>query len=565
MATVIHLNSDSTDGNTTFTDSSTNAHSVTAFGDAQHSTAVPYLGATSISFDGTGDYIQVDNRSVTNFLHNGSETYEVSGYWYFNSISGSIIPFASSGGYSKTYGLNIYYATGSNELRALIPKGTQYSIGRDARGTWSPEINRWYYICVKYIGNKLKLYVDGALIGESTESHDLTTTANSDTQFKVGAMYDSANTSSRNSWYYHNGYIQDFKIVTDIATTQVSISEPGTGYVGDGQDVEPTGGTGTGLKIDYVVTGEEITSVEITDEGTDYTDGDEVEIPGGTTNAKLILEINQEVPLTTAPTLMSQQRFGAFAVTTSDSYTTIPFHKASSFRLNNYTGKIVGVRRRHKRIIVENFDDLDVSDWTGTVETGHSVHRIEGEYGGSFKDSAYKTLTSEAMLDGSEVELTFRTPNIDLSYSMKFEIWDDPARIGAGSPASAYTGESSYLNKDSVYRVIFRLRPSLSKYDVFLEREGVRETVTLDADGDFGSNQMSGSIIAIEGSEAFDVDPIIYQQKVNTSHEQIFSTSSFSYPCDDNISEYEIINLGSDAMNYSDNTDNISLSGFYAE
>ena len=76
---------------------------------------------------------------------------------------------------------------------------------------------------------------------------------------------------------------------------------------------------------------------------------------------------------------------------------------------------------------------------------------------------------------------------------------------------------------------------------------------------------MSGSIIAIEGSEAFDVDPIVYQQKVNFSHEQIFSTSSFSYPCDDNISEYEIINLGSDAMNYSDNTDNISLSGFYAE
>lgn len=252
-----------------------------------------------------------------------------------------------------------------------------------------------------------------------------------------------------------------------------------------------------------------------------------------------------------------------FAVTTSDSYTTLPFHKASSFRINNYTGKIVGVRRKHKRIIVENFDDLDISEWTGPIETGHSVQRIEGEYGGSFEDSAYKTLTSEVMLDGSEVELTFRTPNIDISYSMKFEIWDDPARIGAGSPASTYTGESTNLKKDTVYRVIFRLRPSLSKYDVFLERAGVRETVTLDADGDFGSNQMSGSIIAIEGSGAFDVDPIIYQQKVNFSHEQIFSTSSFSYPCDDNTSEYEVINLGSDALNYSDNTANISLSGFY--
>jgi hypothetical protein len=256
---------------------------------------------------------------------------------------------------------------------------------------------------------------------------------------------------------------------------------------------------------------------------------------------------------------------GTFAVTTGEFYTRIPFHKASSFRLNNYTGKIVGIRRRHKRIVVEDFNDLDIADWTGPVETGFSVERIEGYYGGRFKESAYRAITSEIMLDDSEVELTFRTPNINIPYTLKFEIWDNPARIGAGSPASLYLGNSGDLNPDTVYRVIFRLRPSLSKYDVFLERNGVREEVTLDADGDFGSAQMANSVIAIEGSSEFDVDPIIYQQKVNFSHEQIFSAASFSYPCDDNISEYEVINLGSDAMNYSDNVDNITLSGFYAE
>lgn len=256
---------------------------------------------------------------------------------------------------------------------------------------------------------------------------------------------------------------------------------------------------------------------------------------------------------------------GTFAVTTNDNYHTIPFNKASSFRLNNYTGKTVGVRRRHKKVIVENFDDLDVSEWTGTVETGASVHRIEGEYGGRFKDSAYKTLTSDIMLDDSEVEVTFRTPNINLPYTIKIEVFDDPARIGVGSPASLYLGNSGELKSDTVYRVIFRLRPSISKYDVFLESNGQREDVTLDADGEFGTNQMVGSIVVIEGSESFDVDPIIYQQKVNYSHEQVFHTSSFSYPCEDNISEYEVINLGSDALGYSDNTDNISLSGFYAE
>ena len=297
---------------------------------------------------------------------------------------------------------------------------------------------------------------------------------------------------------------------------------------------------------------------------------DYLDIGGGTVQASVeIVDVDQgggdQGGDPQSNVVYSQQRSGAFAVTTSDSYTTIPFYKASSFRLNNYTGKIVGVRRRHKKLIVENFDDLDVSEWTGPVETGFSVERIEGLYGGKFKDAAYKTLTSDVMLDGSEVEITFRTPNIDLPYTIKFEVWDDPARIGAGSPASLFLGNSGDLIKDTVYRVIFRIRPSVSKYDVFLERNGVREEVTMDADGDFGSFQLANSIILIEGSYSFDVDPIVYQQKVNFSHELVYSASSFSYPCDHNLSEYEVINLGSDAMNYSDNTDNISLSGFYAE
>ena len=255
---------------------------------------------------------------------------------------------------------------------------------------------------------------------------------------------------------------------------------------------------------------------------------------------------------------------GTFAVTTAEEFTRLPFEKTKSFRINNLTGKLVGIRRRHNKIIVEDFNDLDITDWTGSVETGHSVHRIEGQYGGLFKETAYKTITSEIMLDDSEIEISFRTPNVDIPYSVKFEIWDDPARIGAGSSAAVYNGSSTDFTPDTVYKVIFRLRPSLTKYDIFLEKNNIREVVAIDSTGEFGSNQMKGSVIAIEGTEAFDVDPIIYQQKVNFSHEQIWYVSSNSYPCDDNLSEYEVVNLGSDAMNYSDNTDNISLSGFYA-
>jgi len=115
-------------------------------------------------------------------------------------------------------------------------------------------------------------------------------------------------------------------------------------------------------------------------------------------------------------------------------------------------------------------------------------------------------------------------------------------------------------------KVTIRLRPSESKFDVFLENPDTgmgRIHQVVDADGVFGSNNMAGSIIAIEAPNLV-IDPIIYHQKVNYSVEHIGHGGSYTFPCDDNTSEYEIINLGSDAMNYSDNNQTISISGFYA-
>ena len=52
---------------------------------------------------------------------------------------------------------------------------------------------------------------------------------------------------------------------------------------------------------------------------------------------------------------------------------------------------------------------------------------------------------------------------------------------------------------------------------------------------------MMDSVVSIESENSVNVDPIVYQQKVNYVHEQMFSTSSYSFPCYDNISEYEVI------------------------
>jgi hypothetical protein len=252
--------------------------------------------------------------------------------------------------------------------------------------------------------------------------------------------------------------------------------------------------------------------------------------------------------------------YGTFAVTTDENWTTIPYDKATSFRLNNYTGKMIGVRRRHQKVVVDDFEDEDYSDWTGSVTPGDPE---DGATGGLIGSIAHRPLTTEVMLDGSEVEITFKTPTASSS-TTTIKIYDDANRIGVNPDAPSAVFTSSSLTPYTVYRVIFRLRPTTSEYDTFLESPG-RSAVTSAGTGVFGANNMQESIISVEctGGNVL-IDPIIYRQKVNWSNELMGHGSSFVYPCEDNISEYEVINLGSDALGYADNTQDVSLGGFYA-
>lgn len=263
--------------------------------------------------------------------------------------------------------------------------------------------------------------------------------------------------------------------------------------------------------------------------------------------------------------------FGTFAVTTpawtdndmaSDKiYGIVPFEKASSFRINNYTGKIIGIRRRHKEVLVDNFENPLNPSWTGSVKNEHAD--IEGFYSGGFTTQAYRPLTTEKMLEGSEVEVKIKTPNLD-AYTSVIAIWDSPSRIGAGDHSAKFEATESNTIKNTTYKVIFRLNTESKKYDVFLELGGIREQITSGATGEFGTNEMKDSVVSVESSNYLIVDTLVYLQKVNYSHEQMPSPSSMVYPCVDNISEYEVVNLGSDALNYSDTNINVTLSGFYA-
>lgn len=253
---------------------------------------------------------------------------------------------------------------------------------------------------------------------------------------------------------------------------------------------------------------------------------------------------------------------GTFAATTDSSYNTIPYYRAKSFRVTNFTGKVVGIRQRNHTELVDDFNNTDFSEWTGDI--AYESSELEGTGAARVRGTAYCTLTNEIMLDGSEVEFYLLMP-ITSTYSFKLGVYDDPTRIGMDG-AGFITLSESNSQSNTKLKVTIRLRPSESKFDVFLENPDIaRDRVhqVVDADGVFGSNNMVGSVVAIESSNLV-IDPIIYQKKVNHSVEHIGHGGSYTFPCENNTSEYEIINLGSDAMNYSDNTQTISISGFYA-
>jgi hypothetical protein len=178
-----------------------------------------------------------------------------------------------------------------------------------------------------------------------------------------------------------------------------------------------------------------------------------------------------------------------------------------------------------------NNDPVTITDGgSGYPSTGTNVAVENGSGKGM-------TVDYEATA-GAVTEVTISDPGVD------YEVGDQVQITGGSSPATITLNQAS---PDS---------------DVGETING-RTIIARNEAGQFGTNSMMDSVVSIESENSVNVDPIVYQQKVNYVHEQMFSTSSYSFPCYDNISEYEVINLGSDALNYSDNTDSISLTGFY--
>jgi hypothetical protein len=202
------LHMDGSNGSTTFTDSSKNALSVTANGNAQISTAQSKFGGSSLYLDGSGDYLSVAANSVFEF---GASSFTWEAWIYINSLS------AVNGLY--------YYGSGNpNRLQIAVLTDGSFQAYMETASSFvdllssasAVTANTWTHLAVSRDGNTWRSFVNGIVAATATSSLAAPAGQSPNIGFAV--------TSSTNR--YCNGYIDDFRITKGIARYTANFTAP---------------------------------------------------------------------------------------------------------------------------------------------------------------------------------------------------------------------------------------------------------------------------------------------------------------------------------------------------
>lgn len=172
---------DGTDGQTTFTDESANAHALTAVGNAQVDTAQSVFGGSSLLCDGSGDYVTTADHTDWDV---GTQDCAVDFNVRFNSLAGHQSMFELD---AYTRGIRILKLNSSNDIQIYFKNLT-------TTVAWAPAINTWYHVAVTRDGSNVRCFVDGTQIGSTwTNSSDLNGVTN-------GPIIGGASSGVLNGW-----------------------------------------------------------------------------------------------------------------------------------------------------------------------------------------------------------------------------------------------------------------------------------------------------------------------------------------------------------------------------
>ena len=198
------LHGDGANGSTTIVDNSPSPRTVTAFGDAQISTAQSKFGGASLAFDGSGDYLSISNSASMAF---GSDAFTVEAWIYQTTNVSTYAP--------------IFYSNGSNGsgIGFLVDSSRGLSVYwnnfRISSTTTKYALNVWNHLaCVRDLNGSLRAYLNGTPVGSGSAIGSPV----------FGATWIGVNQSYTAEAF--NGYIDDLRITKGIARYTANFTPP---------------------------------------------------------------------------------------------------------------------------------------------------------------------------------------------------------------------------------------------------------------------------------------------------------------------------------------------------
>lgn len=164
------LHFDGSDGSTTFTDSSSNAHTVTAVANAQIDTAQSMFGGASGLFDGTLDRITIPTHSSFSGIGTGDFTVE---FWARYNAGGVSHTFFDMG-YTSASSLLLQTDSGASGSIKLKVWAAAVNIATESTGA---STGVWYHYSVTRTGTTLKIFRDGTETASVTSSASFSNTS----------------------------------------------------------------------------------------------------------------------------------------------------------------------------------------------------------------------------------------------------------------------------------------------------------------------------------------------------------------------------------------------------
>ena len=222
------LHGDGTNGSTTIVDDSINNHTITAYGNAQISTAQSKFGGASMKFDGSGDYLAIADNDDFEL---GSSDFTLEAWVYLTGYSASysgyysamILAKDASGARSWSFGINgtssSWTSFGVTTFQSSSPV-----VLTGQSGSFNFALNTWYHVAAVKNNGTVRLYVNGTDIGGGT----LGAAAATSTVLTIGA--ESPSYQSTGYGYFFPGYIDDLRITKGVARYTANFTPPTSAF-----------------------------------------------------------------------------------------------------------------------------------------------------------------------------------------------------------------------------------------------------------------------------------------------------------------------------------------------